>query len=244
MTQSLKQRAYGLILRKLSSGELAPGERVSNRALAKELGIGFVPVREALIRLVSEGLIEHRPGQGTFVPQPSSETIFELYDLREALECHAVGKLAARPGEVDLSEAYEQNRRLLYVIDQLACEGRETCTAEHRDRWAQADAAFHGALLRAAGNRRALETVLDLRVLSRVFSQGVQHEPIATLRRTLAEHQRILDALRRGDAEAARKEMALHIRQGCRMVLAAYERQRMAVDVGHRPVVRQSAIVS
>lgn len=234
MISSLKQQAYSLILRKLSNGELPAGARVSNRALAKELDIGFVPVREAIIRLVSEGLVEHRPGQGTFVPEPSNEKIIDLYDLREALECHAVAKLAAQAGRLDLSEAESQNRQLWEIIEELSRQGSDTCDAEQLDRWGHADAAFHGALLRAAGNRLALERVLDLRLLTRIFSQGMQHQPTATLVRTHEEHQRIVAALAQGDADAARREMSAHIRYGCRMILAAHDRRRMELVSAHR----------
>ena len=90
MGENLSQKAYWHIHDKLSAGTLKPGFRLSNRAVAKEVGISFTPVREALNRLVSEGLLEYRAGLGVFVPECSRREIEELYEVREMLECAAV----------------------------------------------------------------------------------------------------------------------------------------------------------
>ena len=84
MATTLKQRAYEYIRRQLLNGELSPGSRLCNRTLAEQIGMSFIPVREAISQLASEGLIEHRPRLGAFVLDPSREQIEELYDFREA----------------------------------------------------------------------------------------------------------------------------------------------------------------
>jgi DNA-binding GntR family transcriptional regulator len=227
VTGKLKQRAYAHIYRKLASGELPPGTRLSNRALAKEIGVSYIPVRDAISQLRNEGFIESHAGGGTFVPQPSYEELIELYDLREALECHAVSKVAESLSDADLVELERRTCELSAVVDALEQSGPSGRDPELLSRWTQADAAFHDALLRAAGNQQALRTVVNLRAKTRIFGKHVRYEPFQALRRTQEEHQRVLNALRKGDADGARTAMAEHLRNGCRLILEAHHRGRM-----------------
>ncbi len=72
--------------------EFEPGSRLSNRALAKEIGISVIPVREAITRLASKGLLKHQPGLGTFMPQPDAEEFLQLLEVREAMEMSRRGQ--------------------------------------------------------------------------------------------------------------------------------------------------------
>lgn len=240
MSENLKECAYLHIYQKLADGELAPGSRLSNRGLAKEIGISPIPVREAISQLQSEGLVEHRRGMGAFVPEPSSDELEDLYDQREALECHAIGRICGHFSDADLAEMVACIAEFSAIIEKLEQAGRATWDENLRERWRLADAAFHDTLLRAAGNRRTLRTVANLRVISRVFGKHVAHSPTAYLRRTLGEHHRILDALRRGDAEEARAAVAEHIRNGCRSVLQFYRRRRADKASSARPNLFQT----
>src|ERR1700733_14697298 len=94
---SLRERAYLHIQRKIAVGELPAGSRVSELLLARELGISRTPIREALGQLVAEGLLDQTPSQGAEVVRLTRQDIIELYELREALEVHAVGKAAQHP---------------------------------------------------------------------------------------------------------------------------------------------------
>ena len=77
--RNLTNVAYAHIHNKLGAGSLSPGTRLSNRKVAKEIGVGVSPVRGALTRLIQEGLLDHRPGIGTFVPTPDRREITEVY---------------------------------------------------------------------------------------------------------------------------------------------------------------------
>ena len=224
MVQTLTQRAYIHICGKLQSGGAAPGSRLSHRALAKEIGISFIPVREAMNQLVSKGIIEHHPGLGSFVPDPSNEELSHLYDLREALECHTVAKLAGKMSDADLVEMAGYNDELLAIIDELEQAGRSRHDPRQRERWLLADARFHITLLRAAGNPRVLMIVQELQLMSRIFVQPVESPGLETLRRTHAIHCQILEALQRGDANQARDAMAEHIRSRFRTITEGRDR--------------------
>lgn len=223
MRKNLSQHAYAHICRKLASGELPPGSHLSTRALAKEMGVSFIPVREAISKLATKGLVEHQPGLGAFVPESSPEELYALYDLREALECHTVAKVAGRLSEAELTEMASQNDMLSVIIDELQQAGRSTRDPRQLDRWLAADAAFHTTLLQAGGNPRVLRTVNELQLMARIFSHLVEDQSLEHLRVTHGDHCRILDALRLGDAEQARTAMAEHIR-GRYRVLEAQQR--------------------
>ena len=88
----------------LTRGDLAPGTRLVNRSLAKELGISFTPLREAINQLASEGLVEYVPGGGAFVRRLDRHQLAQLYDLREALEPFAAAEAAKHITEHELEE--------------------------------------------------------------------------------------------------------------------------------------------
>jgi DNA-binding GntR family transcriptional regulator len=107
---SLKQRAYDHIRQKLMSGVLIGGSRISDAELAEEIGISRTPVREAIIQLETEGVIEQIPRFGSFIRMLSREELIHLYELREVLEGHNAAMAAERatPEEVRRLESYNQ----------------------------------------------------------------------------------------------------------------------------------------
>lgn len=123
---SLAAEAYGIVRQRILRGELRLGQIISRRKLAAELGMSFLPVTEALLRLECEGLLESRPRAGTRVRIPSPDDVRGHYVVREALEVQAamlftqvataaeradLRKLAARVDAVSL-----QPDRTLYVV--------------------------------------------------------------------------------------------------------------------------------
>src|SRR6195256_4185990 len=94
-TSTLAHAAYGVVRRRILRGQLSLGQAVSRRKLAAELGMSFLPVSEALLRLEFEGLLESRPRAGTRVRIPSREDVRGHYIVREALEAQAARLFAA-----------------------------------------------------------------------------------------------------------------------------------------------------
>ena len=236
MSESLADKAYYHIRQQLLTGRLAPGTRLSNRGMAKQLDISFTPVREALSRLVSEGLLEYRDGLGVFVPVIDQHEIEDVYELRETLECAATKKICGKLPQSVL-DAMER------LVDEMAGLG-ETIQREYgkghgqelTDRHAQIDSAFHLMLLRAAGNRLALDTAAGLRRIATIIAHTFDVNPWKELTRTQDEHRRILDAIRNGNTAEAQDTLSNHIRNGCQIALAAYKRHYMenATDAPRR----------
>jgi len=94
-TSTLANEAYGIVRRRLLRGQLSLGQAVSRRKLAVELGMSFLPVSEALLRLEFEGLLESRPRAGTRVRIPSADDVRGHYLVRETLETQAAKLFAA-----------------------------------------------------------------------------------------------------------------------------------------------------
>src|SRR5216117_3413147 len=94
-TLSLAGEAYTIVRQRILRGELTMGQVISRRKLASELGMSFLPVSEALLRLEFEGLLESRPRAGTRVRIPSREDVRGHYVVREALEVQAARLFAA-----------------------------------------------------------------------------------------------------------------------------------------------------
>src|SRR5438477_10910653 len=88
-TTSLAAKAYNIVRQRILRGELALGQVISRRKLAAELGMSFLPVSEALLRLEVEGLLESRPRAGTRVRIPSRDDVRGHFIVREALEVQA-----------------------------------------------------------------------------------------------------------------------------------------------------------
>ncbi len=224
---SRRDAAYQQIRSRLLSGALTPGARLSHRALAKEIGVSFIPVREALSQLASEGLVQHRPRIGTFVTQLNREEFAELYDLHEALECHVVQKVAGRLSEGELGAMQRCIDEQRGILAEMVAAASDMWNDSQDDRWRRSDALFHRVLLEAGRNCRLLKAVSDLRVLALPFGYRQRGRSRASMERIAADHARIVDALRAGDANAARIFMAEHLRQGCREVVEFYDRGRL-----------------
>lgn len=226
---TLSQRVYDELHERLRQGALRPGTRLVNRTLAHELGTSTIPVREAIGRLVSEGLLEFTPGAGAFVRSPEPNELGELYDVREALELLAVAE-AVRFAKDDLAM---ELRSLCDRFGQLVADipAGEHATREQFSLWLECDERFHTRLVAASRNRWLVRVIHEVRVIAQVFA--AQRRTPEMLTREAAEdtwqqHMTFIDILERKDVEQARQWMAAHIRSGRAMVLKYFSDHVMA----------------
>lgn len=226
MSTSLKQRVYSHLFQKLCSGELRPGDRLSGRSIAKEIGVSPIPVRDAIGQLHCEGFFEVRQGGGTYVPEPRYEDLMDIYDQREALECHAVARTAEAPDAETLNLLQASVDSLVDLLKKLSSQLQPAKRSKLLEEWACVDAVFHDTLMSAAGNKRSMESVTNLRIRSRIYGLQIFHESLDSLRRTYESHRRILDRICSQDVEGARQAMAEHIRAGCQQAIGAHYRKQ------------------
>jgi DNA-binding GntR family transcriptional regulator len=224
MKENLKELAYRHILTKIARGELAPGARLSNRRLATELGISLIPVREAISHMSSEGFVEYRPGNGAFVPKPSYEQLIEVYDLREAIECHAVAEVTESIARNSLDMLRKPLDTMSGLVGQIKAVAPAIRDPELFRQWSNSDAAFHDAFLIVAGNRRSLKIIKNLRAMSHLFGTRSSEKPVNDLLTAVSEHSQIFEAVEQGNVYGAVEAMKNHIRTGCRYLLEDFHR--------------------
>lgn len=203
----LRDKVHDVILGEIVSGRLEPGARLSDSAVADELGVSRTPVREALLRLESEGMLRSDHLRGFFVPALEAEDAEQLYPILWTLESLAVDLLGPVTGPW-LEELRSLNRRFGEAEDPL---GRQ-----------RLDRAFHETLSRGAGNERldrileGLRTTLLRYELAFMAGRG---DPDASAR----EHERLLDALEAGERERARELVVSHWKGGLETLRAHLE---------------------
>jgi DNA-binding GntR family transcriptional regulator len=145
----LERRVYERLHDEIASGQLRPGEQLVEARLAAELGVSKTPVREALIRLQRDGLVEIEPYRGARVRELSPRDVREILELRRLLECHIARELAAqRPPDV------------LRALGESIARGREALEAGDDSHVADSLTEFSDLITGACGNRR-LASVLD-----------------------------------------------------------------------------------
>ncbi len=209
---SVREKAYRHIQRSIADGSLAAGGGISELLLAKELNSSRAPIREAMHQLAAEGLLEQNPSGGMVVAQLTRDDIVQLYELREALEVFAVGKIARSP----MSPGDKQ--RLQQLVDEIARLRRElgeskrgALDMKQMTRFIACDLGFHALLMSMANNSRLQKVVNDTRLLIRIFAIGREGHDSAALRSIQRYHQQILDAVAKRRPDAAMTAIAEHI---------------------------------
>jgi DNA-binding GntR family transcriptional regulator len=180
------------------NGTVQPGSQLSEVELANSFGVSRGPVREALQRLIQEGLLRSEPHRGVFVPVLTNEDIIDIYLAREALECAAVRHVSATS---QMATAYR-------ALDKHVKAMEKAEAAEDWEAIGRLDLEFHTALVAATESQR----------LQRMFSTVISETQLclgvltgAEARHDLViEHRRICDWVRVGDTEQAVHALKQH----------------------------------
>lgn len=219
---------------------MRPGARVSEVDLANELGFSRTPVREAMTILESEGLLEHKPGEGVTVMLLGRHELEEAFELREVLECGAVTLAADRLTPDELRELDE----ILKRYEQLArevCDGEGLAPDDARStQMAVLDMAFHMKVISGTRNRRLLKMVSDVHLLTRTLGRWTSLPSVPHMTRLamiIRSHRRIYRALVQRDKEAAEHWMRDHIVRSRVYHLAAFDwnEQRLQAESVRKP---------
>ena len=198
--RTLWQRVHDHLRDEIISGGLTPGTVLHEVALAGSLGVSRGPIREALGRLATEGLVAIRPRRGAVVRALSNEEFIEAYQVREALEMMAV-RLAVPRLTAEDQVAMER------LIEEMASRAE----AEDVQGFFEANTEFHQRFFEVAGNRMLSELYRQLRgQIDRHRLRSLELR--GNLRRSIEEHRAILWAARTGDVEQAVRLASDHIR--------------------------------
>ena len=196
---SLKDQALEVIRQDLVSGEIRPGEIHSAASMAARLGTSSGPVREAMLTLVEQGIMEVVPNRGFRVTDLSDHDLDEVHELRMMLEVPAMGRLAelglgAHAGAVRAAARH--------------CE--EAARRQDLSEFLVTDREFHLGLLELLGNGRLVKFVGQLRDQTRLYGLQVLARE-GRLQESAAEHVELLAAIDDGDADRTALVMARHL---------------------------------
>jgi GntR family transcriptional repressor for pyruvate dehydrogenase complex len=221
---SVSERVADEIMRFIDSEELKPEDRLpAERELVELLGVSRPSVREGVKFLEARGYLTVRRGQGVFIQKPpfseglrhgigdAELTINHLFDMREALEVPAAG-WAARIGDVAALDRVEE---ALHELNEHAAAAEKDWTLLQ-----DLDVRFHMRIAAAAENPFLDQTLGVLNDLLREGMRSTIQVP-GRLEKSRRDHEAILDALRRGDENAARTAARRHIRAAYRTALSA-----------------------
>ncbi len=183
----------------LISGELRPGSVYSAPALAADFGVSATPVREAMLDLAREGLVEAVRNKGFRVTELTERDLDDYTETRALIEIPTVGRVTRTAGAAEL-------RRLRPLARAIVDAAR----AHDLVGYLESDSRFHLALLALAGNARLVETVGGLRGRSRLHGL-TRLDKAGELLSSAQEHLELLDLMICGDADAAEEHMARHL---------------------------------
>ncbi len=183
-------------------------QRLSDVTLSEQLGMSRTPVRQALERLVQEGLVRSDPRRGFWTATYTAQDIHEIYDLRRALEVLAVRLAAPRLSQENLKAHLEA----LYAV-------RAELDTHPVLRFLQVDLRFHMLITRASNNGRLIHSLSMLRSQLSMFQMQDTFYP-KRMEIALNDHEQILLALLAGNVDEAADCLARHIRHAKEGVLA------------------------
>lgn len=190
---------YEYLREQIINGTYAPGQRLTLAELSSELGLSHMPVREALLRLEQENLLESAPHKGMRVVRLSLRAAQELFEIRCELEGLAAFR-ACRANDAD-------------IVDDLQAINADFADAwERRDYTAMGAAnwTFHRRILQAASSEQLSRVLEDVWTSSARYRLGYQLIP-SRAEHTITEHEAIIDRIAAGDADGARAAARLHI---------------------------------
>jgi DNA-binding GntR family transcriptional regulator len=190
---------YGRLRDAIVAAELAPGRQLSENELAERLGVSRTPIREALVRLADDRLVEIVPQLGTFVSRISGEALRDAQFIRVALECAAV-RLAAQRAQRDDVDALEA----------IISRQEEIRDRSDYDRWYVLDDEFHAALCGLGGHPVAWSLIQRVNAhLNRVRRLSLPRPRY--MEEMVGEHKLVVGAIARGEPEAAEDALRHHL---------------------------------
>ena len=196
---SLREQITNALRAALVAGQMEPGATYSVPSLAERFGVSATPVREAMLDLAKEGMVEPVRNKGFRVTEVSDHDLDEVTELRMLIEVPTVGRIAQLASADDIA----RSRILAEEITKHAAVGDLIGYVE-------ADRLFHLDILSVAGNRRLVETVGQLRAQTRL--SGLQRLAAeGNLVESAAEHLEVLTAIEARDSTTAERVMRRHI---------------------------------
>jgi len=211
--QTKSEGVFQELRRRILTGQLEPGMRLDQEALAAEFAVSRMPLREALQKLEADGLVEHRPHRGAVVSPLSLLALEEIYATRGALESMLAEAGALRIGIGELE-------RMSAIIDKQ----KRAIGAGDGEEYVRLDREFHATLYAASGYSRACEILSKLRDSSDRYIR-IYARDRGAVANSIREHEELLENCRKGMAADVRRHTEQHIRKGLAVLIAVAKQQ-------------------
>jgi DNA-binding GntR family transcriptional regulator len=195
----LREEVHARLRERIIAGSFPPGSRLQDVRVAAELGVSRTPVREALLRLVKEGLVESDPNRGFFVAPLSRTEVLEIYPIIWTLECMAVE--ASAPPTLPLMQALRQ------INAEMASVAADPL------RRLELDMRWHHALVELSGNQRLMDLLAGLKQLVRRY-ETVYMQDQSLVRQSTRDHTAIVEALEQKKTKLAVQLLKENWRRG------------------------------
>lgn len=204
--------AYNAILDLILGHKLRAGERTSVNLLAERLGMGKTPIKEAIIRLRTEGLLTVSGRSGTTVNEIDGAQAMELFAARHMLEDYIANIAAANVTDGQIKKIYQ----ILKTMKRLSSNRASHLSAE----FVRANTAFHSLIVAASGNRTISRLYAQLQIQSQIMTYLLyQTDPAAAANRRQQEHEDIAAALANRDGDLLKKLLRKHTKDSERIIL-------------------------
>lgn len=191
--------AYDRLLTAIQEGELKPGTRIREVDLAEQFGISRTPIRDAILKLESEGLLIHEARKGAVIKSLSHREIIELYAMREVLEGTAARYAAQHASEAEIDEL----KALNILMNECKYEAVRVVSLNRQ---------FHNLLYNCANNRYLLTALRSLSNAMALLGKTTLADPART-EEAFAEHDRIVNAINERDGDSAELAAREHIQK-------------------------------
>lgn len=197
---TLVHSAYSKIKSKITQNKITPGENILEHEIAKSLGMSRTPVREALLRLEVEGLIEIIPRHGIRVLPISQEDMREIYEIFISLE-PIVAQNLAKKGDLKKKDLDE--------LEKSTNDMEEALFKDDLAAWADADLKFHQKLVELHGNKRLINILNIFRDQThrvRILTRHLRKHPMESVE----NHREIIKHIREGNPDKAYEAVKKH----------------------------------
>lgn len=203
--KTLSEQIYADIKRDISNQELASGEKINIKEVARRYGVSDTPVKQALQRLAEEKLVVNTPNKGMRVRTLTPHELNDIFDLRLMMDLYFSN---------DIITALHYNTTLREQLLENLQQQKDFISSKNSisnaEQYFQLDLQFHTLFLTASGNQKAVEVLKDLQPFT--LSAGAYFkQPHSRDCECVAEHQAIVDATLAGDSEALRAAITTHI---------------------------------
>ncbi|MBF9233661.1 GntR family transcriptional regulator [Microvirga alba] len=199
--QSLREEALTKIREAIVFGALPGGQLFSEQTIADQLQISRTPVREALLQLGSEGLIEFVPNRGARIVPVSSEYLRQVFELRASIEGYCGKQLAAA----------SSRKRILDKLDASLAEQRQIIDTNDQSAWVAANMRFHMLMVEDYGNPLMIDVLNNLATHTMRMGYQVNERANDRMEQSLTEHTLIVEAMREGQPDVVVRRIEDHL---------------------------------